>query len=418
MKFEFLGAAQEVGRSCIIIDDQYLLDCGLKIDPEGNQFPKIHSNLSKIKGVFLSHAHLDHTGALPLFNHKGMKCPIYCTQMTKQLAKLLLEDSLKIEIIKDERSGYTKENIRNVLGLMQIAQYDRWREFKDGRFKLLYSGHIPGSSSIIIEYKGKRILYTGDINLTETQLLSPLTYHNNLKDIDVVLVESTYGDEDHPPREKVEKEFVDELKDILKNGGKAIIPAFAVGRAQEIIMLLHKENLNVPIYLDGMSKKVSNIILSKPNSIKDYDEFKEAMNNVKFVTSKSRKEVSEKRGIFVTTSGMITGGPVIEYLKHCYKDSRCGVLLTGYQSEDSGGRMLLEEGKVDLDGDIVQFQGFVKKYDFSGHADQSQLIEFINKINPKNVFIQHGDPDSVIGLKDELKGNVFTPKVGDIVNIE
>ena len=421
MHLKFHGAAQEVGRSCISLDDSYLLDSGIKITPQGNEYPQIDIDLRTIKAVFLTHAHLDHSGALPLFNSKGLNCPIYCTHMTKLLAKLLLEDSLKIEYLTEKIAGYEKNNIRNVLINMEINKYDKWSYFKGGKYMLLYSGHIPGSSSILIEYKGKKILYTGDISLTETYLLKPLTYHKSIKNIDVVIIESTYGGENHPTRKQTEKEFLDCVQEILDKGGKVIVPCFAVGRSQEILLLLHQRNFQVPIYIDGMAKKVCNILLKKPDFINNPNQFKSVLNKIKFVAEKSRKRILRDQGIFVTTSGMLDGGPVLEYIKHCYADETCGILLTGYQSDESNGRLLLDSDKIDIDGERYKFNGIVKHFDFSGHAGHDELIEFIESISPKNVILQHGDVESLEELKkslSKLTANVYVPKVGDTVKIE
>jgi putative mRNA 3-end processing factor len=418
MIFRFYGGAGEVGRSCVEADERFLFDSGLKISEEGSEYPAVN-DLSHIKAVLLSHAHLDHTGSLPLFNSMGLKCGIFCNQMTRDTAKILLSDSYHIELLNKLHPEYNKENLNNVISFMQNIKYDHVQEF-DSKTKFSFhdAGHIPGSASILLESSGKRVLYTGDININSTRLLEGLNY--NIENVDVMICEATYGDRDHPDRKEQENELIKEIKATLDRDGGVLLPSFAVGRAQEMMMILKEHDFGVPVFIDGMAKKVTNIYLKKPEYIKSQRELIDATAKVRFVKNwKQRAEIARQQGIFITTSGMLDGGPVLDYMGYMYHNDRNSVLLTGYQVEGSNGRLLLDEGRIYIDGNRVKFKGNVKKLDFSAHAGMSDLKKLISKINPEKLIFVHGDQPAIESMRKEHenKHQVFTPKLGDSLDI-
>jgi putative mRNA 3-end processing factor len=417
MNLTFHGGAMEVGRSCISVDGRYLLDCGLKISEEGSEYP-VMLDKSRVSAVFVSHAHLDHTGALPLFDQNGLRASIFCNSMTREMAKILLKDSLHVELLENREAGYKKENIYNILGSMQMVRYDRPVQAGDCRATFIYAGHIPGSSSILLEYNGMRILYTGDINYQDTHLLKGASL--DVKGVDVLISESTYGDRNHPPREKAEAEFLDKVEETLSRGGRVLIPAFAVGRSQEILMMLATRQIRAPIFLDGMAKRVTNTYMRRPDCVKDHRKLSKAVRGVRYIKSRSeRKEAERSQGVFVTTSGMLDGGPVIDFLGSMYHDEKSSVLLTGYQAEETNGRLLQEEGKVYLDGIRTKVQCEVKKFDFSAHSGQNELLQMVRHLKPRNLILQHGDPDAIEALSRMVKIDcrIIKPRLGESVEI-
>ncbi|MGM5481908.1 MAG: MBL fold metallo-hydrolase [Nanobdellota archaeon] len=417
MKFTFHGGAEEVGRSCIEVDDRFLFDAGLKITEEGSEYP-IMEDCNHIKAVFLSHSHLDHCGALPLFNKRGLNCGIFCNSMTRQTSKILMKDSFHIELINKQHPIYTKDNLMSVISFMKNVKFGRSYNLDDAKFSFHYAGHIPGASSVLLELDNRKILYTGDYNTIDTNLMSGADM--DFKDIDVLICESTYGDREHPGRKLEEKRFLDNIKKVLERGGNVLIPTFAVGRAQEIMEMLNKENFGVPIYLDGMAKRVTNLYKKMPEYIKNPKKYTDAINKVKFIKKwKDRHEVVKHQSIIITTSGMLDGGPVIDYLGYFYHNEKNGVFLTGYQGEGSNGRLLLEEGKVFLDGVRVKMKAQVEKFDFSAHAGRREIIKTINSISPKNLILQHGDLEPLEHLRKEFesKMNVYVPKIGESLDI-
>ena len=428
MKIEFHGAARQVGRSCIEVDDTYLLDAGISVG-EISEYPaniirkefdfyqeprKV--DFKKINATFLSHAHLDHTGALPLFSHFGLKGPIFCTAGTKGLLEVLLKDALKIHMIKTKgRAAYTMRNVRKVLDSINLVKYHENKHFDDVFFKFYDAGHIPGSSAIYLEKNGKSLVYTGDINSEDSLLLHGC---DELPHADALMIETTYGNRDHPPRSKTNQEFLEEIERTIDNGGSVIIPVFAVGRAQEMLLLLSKGRFKVPIYLDGMAKKVTKFCLDNPKFIRDPAAMRRAVKEVDFVMPSTRKKIIKQQGIFLTTSGMMTGGPVLGYLEHLYNDPKSAILLTGYQAEKTNGRMLVEHGEIFLENRRVKVKCQVRHFDFSAHAGRKELIGLIKQVNPQKLILIHGDNAALESLGNYFsKKDVVIPKLGDKVQI-
>jgi putative mRNA 3-end processing factor len=405
MKLIMHGASLEVGRSCIeLITDQQtrvLLDAGLKLGEHGSSFPVGVTNLSEIDAVFISHAHLDHTGALPLFDHQGLDCPIYCTAMTKAYMKILLEDSYKIGKLTHQDLGYFEEDIGKVLACIRNVKRKEEGTVQDITFSFYNAGHIPGSTSVLLEVKTKEadkgvmsVLYTGDINTQETELHHAASLE--MGEVDVLITECTYGDREHPPRKQTHKKFLSMIKQTLSRGGSVIIPSFAVGRAQELLLILAQENWRVPVYLDGMAVKATRACLQYPKSVKDGKRLQRAFSRVKPVKNfKMRKKIMMKQGIFVTTSGMLTGGPVMAYLKHFHKDPKASIFLTGYQGIHTNGRMLLDHGHVYVDGWKLKVRCNLEQFDFSAHSGRKDLREMIRKLKPKIVVFNHGDEKAI-----------------------
>jgi putative mRNA 3-end processing factor len=423
MEIVMHGAANEVGRSCVQLKTKHenvLFDCGIKLTSDLSEYPTV-AEPKKVNAVFLSHAHLDHSGALPLFNYNGLNCPIFTNIMTKELSKVLMKDSLHVELLREQNPAYSKDNIYNVMDLMVNAQYNKPQAFNSMNFTFHDAGHIPGSASIMVEAEGKKIVYTGDFNLADSKLLKG--GKSNFGKLDVLVTESTYGNREHPPREKEIQHFLSTVQQTIDNGSSVLIPAFAVGRSQEVLLMLQKLKTHVPIYLDGMSKEVIKLFFTRPQFITNSGNLKKAVEKVKFLTKpEQRKEATEKQGIFVTTSGMLDGGPILDYLKHYYAEKDAALLLTGFQTEGTNGHLLLKEGNVFLDGNKVKVKCRVEKYDFSAHAGQSHLKTVINNSHPKHLILNHGDPESIIALakwaEETYKDiQVYKPKVDDVIKV-
>jgi len=428
MKFVFHGGAKEVGKSCIELLTQnyrYILDAGLKFKEHGFEAPFQVFDLPKIDGLFLSHAHLDHSGALPLFEHYNMICPLFVTDQTKEIAKILLRDSYKIARIKHMHPAYEKIDLNKVYSNSRVVDFDKKYNFNNVEFKFINAGHIPGSAMILMKLEGKKILYTGDFRLKSTQLmrgaesdLDANISNGDLKDIDVLICETTYGGKNLPERSSIEEEFLNKVDEVLKKGS-VLIPVFALGRAQDILLLLSKKKWPVPIYFDGMCITVTEAILNhNPSYILNREMLKTTFNHVELVKKeKKRAEIVGSKGIFITTSGMMQGGPVLGYVEHMWGNPNNAILMTGFQCKRTNGRLLMEEGYLYLNGWKTYVKCEVHKYDFSGHSDDAQLRDFITRLNPKNLILQHGDPENSMMVKEwaekNLSAKVFVPAVGD-----
>jgi putative mRNA 3-end processing factor len=407
MEIVFHGAAGEVGRSCIAIDDAFLLDAGLKITEHGTEYPT-YLDVQKIQAVFLSHAHLDHTGALPVFNHAGLKCPVYATLMTKATTEVLLQDSFHIELITHTHPGYGKENILNILQHFHDVEYNELLTIsKDLQVQFMDAGHIPGSSSVLLNYKKKKILYTGDMNWQPTLLIDSAKY---TVQPDVMITESTYGDRKHPDRKESETRFIEAIQEVLNKGGSVLLPSFAVGRAQELMILLKNSAVTCPIYLDGMAKKITDLCATNPKYVRSLKDLQEAQKRVQYVMSENdRKHIMHEPCIVITTSGMVTGGPVMDYMKMMFFEPKHGLFLTGYQGEGTNGRLLLQERCAYVDGKKVQWKGRIEQFDFSAHAGQDELVEAVQRMKPKILILNHGDDVALQAFADKVKRIV--PKV-------
>lgn len=431
MKLIFHGAANEVGRSCIEINSQgerYLLDFGVKFVRDGFLYPEKVVDYGAISGVLVSHAHLDHSGGLPLLKHHCLSCPIFMTHQSLAIAKVLLKDSYKIAHIKHLHPVYEKVDINAVSTATKRVQFNKWYKHKTIKFKYLNAGHIPGSAFIVVEVEGKKLLYTGDFNTRTTQLMAPADFaavKKELGQIDIMLTESTYGHRKLPLRSGVEKDFIASVKKVIAKGGSVLIPVFAVGRAQEILILLAKEKWKCPIYFDGMAKTITRDVLTNQST---YVVNKDALQKMYFkvvqtVSSSNRRKLAAQTqpAIFVTTSGMMQGGPAIDYLKHMWHDPKNAVFLTGYQVKGTNGHRLVETGEVRINGIDTQIRCDLRKFDFSGHVDFEDLKKSVKLLNPKNLIVIHGDPESVENLvewaKSALDGKVYGPKIGDVITL-
>ncbi len=428
MEIKFHGAAREVGRSSIKVSSKeadILLDCGIKLDPMGVIYPYELDDLVDVDEIFISHAHLDHTGALPFLNYYGNKSRIFSTKMTKKVAEILLKDSYKISKIENHKLPYSSKNIKSVLDRFEdYLQFNKTYSIrKDLDVEVFDSGHIPGSCSFLFNFKkeGKTLLYTGDFNTTKTKLLSGSKFEKlKERDVDVLITESTYGDKSHPNRDETVKRF----KELIKKRtevGPVLIPVFAVGRSQEILMTVSEMDLDVPIYFDGMAKQVTKIYMKHPEFVRDIKELKKASSSVNFANrSLDYSKLSNERCVFITTSGMISGGPSLSIFEDIFKNPEATVLLTGYQAEETHGRDLLEDGIFEKDGVEKKVQCLYEKFDFSAHTGLDDLKKTIDDISPKKVIIQHGDESSGENFKNYLdeKGiESILPKIGESIKI-
>jgi putative mRNA 3-end processing factor len=429
MKFTFHGAGQEVGRSCIELNykgKQFIFDAGLKITPNSPLFPVTLGDLSKVTAVFISHIHLDHTGSIPLLYAKGLRCPIYTGTLTKALLPILLNDSWKVAMIENFTVGFKKSDIEKSINLIQTFKEtpERTSEFQvpGATVKTFDAGHVPGARSIFVDFGDRNVLYSGDVNLVETPLIHKADIEHFPENVDTLILESTYGNENHPDREVSVKRFLDQVQTTLDHGGHVIIPSFSIGRSQEILMRLHERGLTkYPVFFDGMSKKIAAQFLKHPTLIKNCPLLRDALHHTRIVEKqKDREEAMRKQSIIITTAGMLDGGPVLYYLPKVAHDPRSAVLLTGYQAEKTNGQRLMKEKYIIADGEDVQVKCYVEKFDFSGHAGKDQLHEIINKVKPKHVILNHGDPAKIEAFKKYVEEHDFechSPKTGDTFEV-
>lgn len=399
MEITPLGAAREVGRSAFLIkgnDTKLLLDFGVLMQREP-VFP-VHVQPKDVDAILLTHAHLDHSGAAPLF-YLGEGKDLYATPLTIEIAKLLIEDFLKI-------SGfYLPFEFIDLLAMMKRSNGIGFNErFQLGEFAatFLEGGHIPGGGSIILENGGKRVLYTGDIDSIETKLLRGAV--TSFGELDAVITESTYSMVDHPSRVEVESQFVAYAKEVVERGGTMLVPAFAVGRAQEIACVLKAANFPYPVAMDGMALKTNEILFRHQEYLREAALFRSSIENLELVTSWSqRRRIVETPGVIISPAGMLVGGASVFYIGEVAKLTRNAITIVSFQVPGTPGRTLLEKGLTLINGRPKKVKAEVRRFDFSAHSGRRELFEMFEGIKggPKVLTI-HGDEESCIRFATEL----------------
>ncbi|APX98025.1 MBL fold metallo-hydrolase [Natronorubrum daqingense] len=409
MDIRFLGGVGEVGRSAILVNDRLLLDYGMKTE-NPPQFPLDVDP----EGVVVSHGHLDHVGAIPSILSGDARPPIHWTPPTREFALTLARDTLKLH-------GGTLQCPFTETDVQRVTQVSRTHGYREpfavaGHEVTFYNaGHIPGSAHVLVDDGDTRLLYTGDFHTDAQQLVSPTTER---PPADVVICESTYSDVDHDPRDAVEDRFVESVETTLWEGGTVVVPAFAIGRTQELMLVCAAHD--IPCYVDGMGTDVTEMLRRYPDYVRDSDDFRRAVSHARFVTGRDgqRKRIVDQRAAIITTSGMLSGGPAMTYIPEIRANPTNKITMTGYQVEGSPGRDLLETGSAELDGRIMPVSAQVEQYDFSAHADRAGLLEFLTSYPDSEVLVNHGDRCDAFAA--ELREDGFdssAPELGETVTV-
>ena len=414
LEIKFLGGASEVGRSAFLVDtgvEKFLLDYGLNAHSFSFPLPPP----LELDAVFVSHAHLDHCGMLPELYRRGYLKETFGTKTTLQLSDLLIRDSINIQARKGIAPLYLKSDLVKLEDNSKSLNFKQPLEFAKSVVEFRDAGHIPGSATTLIDSGTKRLLYTGDLKYLPTDLMNGAD--RDFIDIDALMIDSTYSYANHPDRDLLTKNLKEEVKRIIENEGTVLLPSFAIGRTQEMLLVLSE--MKIPIYLDGMGIEATRIILDNPTSIRDPEKLKKAFGRAhKIEEPEDRKKVLEQPSIVIASAGMLQGGPMHYYLRKLYKKENSLIIFNGYQAEGTSGKTLLEKhrfisGATDMD---VKMQ--VKYMDFSAHIGRDNIFKFIEKVNPKKIIPVHGShiPDFVAELKD--KGfDAIAVQNGDTVKI-
>ncbi len=420
LSVKFYGAAQEVGRSSFVVDakDKILLDHGVKLTPQGPMYPgEIQENLS---AAIVSHAHFDHSGNLPhLFDYNN--CLIYLTPPTLDLSRLLWFDTLKIADFEGVAPKFEKSEIERVTKFSFPTRYRMPLQITENVLMELFdAGHILGSSMVKLNYSNKSLVYTGDFKLEQTRSFNGADL-KGIKNCDYLIMETTYGNKEHEDRKEIEKVFFEKVQETIDKGGWALIPSFAIGRSQEVIQILFEKKLNGQVFFDGMGMKAARIFLDYPDYFRDFKLLKKSLSWAHWVEEKKvRKRVFKEPCAIVTTAGMLMGGPIYHYLPKFIKDKNSTIFLTGYQVEETPGRILKDTGKIPIEGSLEKVEAKVHFADFSAHAGHEELIKTVETLSPEKVICVHGDSKVISDYQTELKEKgfeAFAPKVGEIVKL-
>ncbi len=415
MEIQFLGGASEVGRSAIFIKDdkRILLDYGIKIN-EKTEFPM---QAAGVDIAVLSHAHLDHSGFIPSLFFANYPVTI-TTEPTAQLSELLIKDSMKINRKQHMKQSYFNKQLEIFMNRYLKYEYGVPVENNGYYISLYDAGHITGSAVTLIEKmkNDKRIVYTGDFKI-DPQILQGSA---DIVESDVLIIESTYANREHPNRSELIKKFVEGIKEVLDNNGTALVPSFAVGRAQEILAILYMNKLIDYTYIDGMAKAASEIVINYPEFTRNKDILMGALKNVNWIGMHAdRSEPLRKPSIIVTTAGMLNGGPALNYITRLNENSK--IFLTGYQVEGTNGRRMMEGKPIKINSRKFKVNTPWEFFDFSAHAGKSDLFEYVRRSNPEKVICVHGDAENTKLFADTLKiegFEAYAPKVGEKIKID
>lgn len=441
MDITFIGAAQTVTGSLHLFEykkQKFILECGL-FQGHREEAERINRTFpfkpKDIQAVILSHAHIDHSGNLPNLVQRGFSGPIYCTAATKDVATLLLADSAKIQEYdfaylnkKRKKSGlppkellYTQADVDSTVKLLTPVAYEEpFEPVKGVKTRLFDAGHILGSSVILLEADGKRILFSGDLGRKNMPIIRDPVI---VKDINYFISESTYGGRTHKSFEGMTDEFRGIIKKGIDKGSKIIIPAFAVERTQVLVAIL--KNLydegtleDVPVYVDSpLATNVTDVFRRHPECfdketrkiLEESDPFNfPGLHYVKDNEESKRLNAQQGPMIIMSASGMCEGGRVVHHLIHSIEDDRNMIVITGFQARGTLGRRILEGSKtVYIFND--EYTVRAKVYFIGGlsaHADGNDITEYIQSCNGstlKKIYLIHGDIEESIALQDKIE---------------
>lgn len=418
MQVSFLGGAREVGRMGIHVKTaktQAVIDYGVMLDHEPG-FP-MHVPPKDLDAVILTHSHLDHSGAIPIFYINDNK-PLYSNQLNLELTQVLIQDFIHLS------SYYLPFEYLELKSMMKNSRhldFGQQEQVGDMNISLYNAGHTPGSVQVLIDGGGKKILYTGDFNTEDSRLLKGADM--NYKDLDAIIIESTYANEDHTPRDELEKKFVDTATEVVERNGTVLIPAFGVGRAQEIASILVAKHFEYPIVFDGMAREASRIILNYKEFLRDPKLFTKTMNTVEWVEGwRDRRKALKTPSVVISPAGMLKGGPSQFYLSKVSKKAANAIFLVSYQIPGTPGRQLMEKGVTTIDGKVKKIKARFQHFDFSSHCGATMLKESLKKLGGKpKVFVVHGAEGNCELLADwvktELGLDAAAPKTGQTFQV-
>ncbi len=440
VRLSYLGSAREVGRSCILLQTQesrILLDCGVNVAANSPDYayPLLEApefDMTKLDAVILSHAHTDHCGFIPYLYKFGFKGPVYCTPPTRDISALLMLDYVKIARFENKEPLYTAEDVKNFVLHTITLDYGEVTDITpDIRITFYNAGHILGSAMTHLHIGNglHNLLYSADTKYARTSLLDPAV--TEFPRLETLMLESTYGGRDNVT---VSKQESDEylgviIKDTIARGGKILIPTLGVGRSQEIMMiivnLIRQGTIDkIPVFIDGMVWDVTAIHTAYPEYLntatrklifhKDQNPFlHEVFREVG--SQKERMQIIEEGGpcVILATSGMLTGGPSVEYLRHLGDNAKNSLVFVSYQGEGSLGKRI-QRGEREItfssSGNSGKMEVLPLKIEvhtiegFSGHSNRQELLNYVYRCNPKpkKVLLNHGESSRCLDLASAI----------------
>ena len=464
MKIEFLGAAHEVTGSCHYVEvgnKKLLVDCGMEQGPDIYENQEIPVNAAEIDYVFVTHAHIDHSGLLPLLYSHGFRGQIYATEATTELCNIMLKDSAHIQTFEAEwknrkakRAGREEVTplytVEDAMGVMEhfcpVHYHEKYDICPEIQARFVDAGHLLGSSSIEIWLhegtESRKIVFSGDVGQGNKPLIKEPEF---VTEADYVLIESTYGDREHHAPVDFAKELARIMQETFQSGGNVVIPAFSVGRTQEILYFIRRikeEHLmtnmeNFEVYMDSPLAVEATAIFHENVSECFSEEAKkliaEGKNPIRFpglkmaVSSDESKMINfdMKPKVIISASGMCEAGRIRHHLKHNLWRPECTILFVGYQVPGTLGHSLLNGAReVKLFGETVNVEARIENLPgISGHGDKNKLLQWVGAIEnkPQKVFVVHGDDgvcDSFAAMIRDTHGfDAVAPYPGDTYDL-
>lgn len=451
MNLTFYGATGTVTGSKYLLDDGEaltLVDCGLfqgfKQLRQRNWQPLLFA-ASSLKSVVLTHAHIDHSGYLPLLVKRGFDGPVYCSKATRDLCRIMLPDAAHLqeeEARYANKRGFSKhkpalplftiEDAEQALKRLEAVEFDQeFRLTKTTSISLLPSGHILGAAMVIVENTDRRLLFSGDLGRPNDPLMRPPAL---VESADALVLESTYGDRRHPARDP-EEELAVHLDRTLGRGGVVVVPAFAVGRVQTLLHLLARIKAKgklgtVPIYLNSpMAVDATRIYHTyRPQHRLSVEECTAACQVAEFVNSpEASKELNNRKGpmIIIAASGMATGGRVVHHLKAFAPDPNNLILFSGFQAGGTrGAAMVAGSESIRIHGQDVPVRARVANLEtLSAHADYAEILDWLRGFRrpPRRVYLTHGEPRAADQMRQHIERHVgwdcYVPDYRETVTI-
>lgn len=465
MKLIPLGGAEEVGATCTLVEiggHKILVDAGIRLN-QPDALPDLAriSDFGGIEAILVTHAHTDHTGALPVVHRAYPNIPVIATPGTQAIVNVLFNDALNIMKSRYELDReiplYNKELVDSLFSRMQSVQLGQTVKLFGGDVAATFfpAGHILGAACIGLQSaSGESAFISGDISvtpqLTVGGMLPPVAVDRRFRP-QVVMVESTYGNRMHANRASEERRLVETVAGVVERGGRVLIPAFAVGRAQEILLILagamaRKAIAPFPVWVDGMVRSVCGVYTQHPYDlaagvrrqiVKQGNPFFGESAGVKeadftaITTTEERQKLAENKqaGVIVASSGMLSGGPSAFYARYIVKETDSAIFITGYQDEESPGRALLDlaeaapaDRMLKLDGEATPVACQVGKYSLSAHVDAGEVAGLIDQLDPQETILVHGAGGAREALSDLLvqtkDRRIYLPTAGDELNFE
>lgn len=436
IRLTYLGSGREVGRSCLFLqtpESRVLLDCGINVASDRFAYPHLEVpefKIEELDAVILSHSHIDHCGFIPYLFKYGYDGPVYCTAPTRDVSALLLLDSVKVWRAEGKDPIFSTKEVEQMVKHTICLDYEEVTDITpDIRITFYNAGHILGSSMTHLHVGNglHNLVYSGDMKFERTKLLEPAV--TNFPRLETLMLESTYGSKDDvlPSRRDCENLLGEIIANTLKNKAKVLIPVLGSGRAQEVLLIiddLMKRGVikdDVPVYIDGMVWDITAIHTAYPEFLnnnvrklifhKDQNPFlRENFNRVG--SKKERMKVIEDEGscIVMATSGMLVGGPSVEYLRHLSSNPKNSLIFVSYLGKGSLGRRI-QEGITEFSMFAAGKQevyplnmGVNTIAGLTGHAGRKELMNYVYRCNPKprKVILNHGESSKTLDLASSL----------------